>query len=137
MNFRESLVCPYCQLNNRQRIVARLILDQCTVDSNIYLTEQVTPFYGLLKKQFPNLVGSEYLGKGITREDIRNEDLTGLSFLPEKFEVVVSNDVFEHVGDIEKDLCEIHRGFKKRWKVICNIPDKFFYGEYNQTGSYF
>lgn len=62
VNFREGLRCPFCGMNNRQRAMAGLILEDVSEDSTVYLTEQVTPMYQCLKKYYKHLIGSEYLG---------------------------------------------------------------------------
>ena len=82
INFRERLLCPSCQLNNRQRFMAQLLrtaMSEKHPDAGIYLYEQVTPFYtwavGNLEQ---SVVGSEYLGHdvpgGSEIDGIRHED---------------------------------------------------------------
>src|SRR3954447_15656751 len=48
VNFRERLICPRCELNTRQRVVAlllRRLLEARGAPSRVYLYEQVTPFF--------------------------------------------------------------------------------------------
>lgn len=130
VNLRERLVCPICNLNNRQRVMIRLVLDEIPTDSNIYVTEQVTPVYQCLKKYYSNLIGSEYMGGGIiggtiNKRGIRHEDLLKLSFQTEEMDCIVSNDVLEHVADVEQALSEIYRVLKKEGIFYATFPMNF------------
>ena len=130
VNFRERLACPICNLNNRQRKIAELILDKASSESVIYLTEQVTEMYSVLKEKFDNLIGSEFLGTDMTggtisEEGIRHEDLTNLSFDDEVFDYVISCDVLEHVGDAVKAFREIHRVLKNDGVFYATFPMNF------------
>lgn len=117
-NWRERLLCPNCQLNNRMRAVVHLLeLDSTDKERNIYITEQMTHLYNSLKQRYPELVGSEYLGAGFSpgfvREDgIRHEDMTGLSFDDGGFDSILSFDVLEHVPDYRAALSECARCLK-------------------------
>lgn len=130
VNFRERLVCPFCELNNRQREMARIVLDEVPMESNIYLTEQITPMSRYLKKYYKNLICSEYLGPDIlggtiTEKGIRHEDLMSLSFNNETFDCVLSNDVFEHVAEVEKAISEIYRVLKNNGTLYATFPFYF------------
>jgi SAM-dependent methyltransferase len=130
INFRERLVCPRCELNNRQRFMAKLVrdaLDRSAADPAAYLYEQVTPFFRWARDALPGrVVGSEYLGHGMPGgavvEGIRHEDALALSFDDASFDVVVSNDVFEHVPDIERSLAECARVLRPGSRLLFSIP---------------
>jgi SAM-dependent methyltransferase len=139
-NFREKLVCEGCALNSRQRLVFVLlseILDalEVTLPSRarrIYVYEQVTPLYAILKQKLhAEVVGSEYLGHDIApgeqRDGVRHEDALHLSFEDESFDVVLSNDVYEHVPDIEQALREAQRVLRPGGSMLATIP--FTFGE--------
>ena len=85
-NWREHLSCRKCGLSMRLRAALDLIHSQICLkhDSNIYLTEQFTPLFKLLKDRYPNLVGSEFFGDstflGGEKNGIRNENLEKLTF---------------------------------------------------------
>lgn len=130
VDFRERLVCPFCGLNNRQRQMARVVLNEVPTSSTLYLTEQITDTYYCLKKYYNNLIGSEYLGEEIlggtiNEKGIRHEDLMKLSFDDETLDSIVSNDVFEHVADINKALTEIYRVLKQNGKLYATFPMNF------------
>src|SRR6266540_5360530 len=117
VNFRERLVCPNCKLNNRMRFQAHLLRATMLAEPSqapTYLFEQVTPFYAWATRALQGtLIGSEYLGPdvagGTTVEGVRHEDALALSFGAASLGAIVSNDVFEHVPDIDRALAECAR----------------------------
>ncbi|MCM8813390.1 MAG: class I SAM-dependent methyltransferase [Candidatus Omnitrophica bacterium] len=54
--------------------------------------------------------------------DIRHEDAQNMTFSDEQFDVVVSNDVFEHVPDVQAALRESCRVLKRGGVMIFSIP---------------
>lgn len=127
-NFRERMVCQTCNLNNRQRFMGMLIkkIISCQPKIKIYLYEQVTPFYQFMKALTHTVKGSEYLGwdmaPGQIVNDIRNENALQLSFSDGEFDVIISNDVFEHVPDIKLALQESVRTLQKDGILLVSIP---------------
>jgi SAM-dependent methyltransferase len=130
VNFRERLVCPGCQLNNRQRFMAELLSSAASVRQargTTYLYEQVTPFYAWVATSLEGtLIGSEYLGpelpSGSTANGVRHEDALALSFRDGSLEAIVSNDVFEHVPDIDRALAECVRVLRPGGRLYFSIP---------------
>ena len=115
-NDRESFVCPKTGLNNRMRASIHLmdLVADLYPDSRIYLTEQVTSLFRAVQRQYPNCVGSEYLGETcapgvVNAEGVRNEDLERLSFADQSFNLVMSFDVLEHVVDARRSMQEVFR----------------------------
>lgn len=128
-NWRERLVCSHCGMNNRQRLVAKLV-QQSTMQSahpQIYLMEQVTPIFEWVRNLHGTEVhGSEYLGyeyKGGERVNgVRHEDVMDLSYPDESFDLIVSNDVMEHIPDPERALRECFRVLKRGGRVLATFP---------------
>jgi predicted HAD superfamily hydrolase/ubiquinone/menaquinone biosynthesis C-methylase UbiE len=126
--FREHLICQECHLNNRQRGVFYVIkkLGISLGKSSVYCYEQVTPFFALLEKKTLKLVGSEYLGQeyrpGGVYNGIRHEDAINLSFPDSSFDLLIANDVFEQVPNIEKTFSEAARVLKKGGILLFSIP---------------
>jgi len=128
-NWRERLVCRGCGMNNRQRLVAKLI-QQCATGYDhprIYLMEQVTPIFGWVKKlEAVEVHGSEYLGHGyeggIQIKGVRHEDVMNLSYPDESFELIASNDVLEHIPDPARALRECFRVLKPEGVVLATFP---------------
>jgi len=131
-NWRERLVCHSCQLNTRQRvIVARLrdLIRGKEAGADIYLTEQVTPLFQRLAYSIAGSrwTGSEYLGPdvapgAINPGGIRHEDVERLSFEEARFDIVVSNDVLEHVNDPSQALREICRVLRPGGTLLLTVP---------------
>ena len=129
-NWRERLECPLCAMNNRQRLVATLVKQelQNTSGKQVYLMEQVTPIYGWVASDFKHhqIFGSEYLGYqyegGITIDGIRHEDVERLSFADESIDLIVSNDVFEHVPHPQLAFAECVRVMKSGGVMLASIP---------------
>ncbi len=132
-NFREALLCAKCGLNNRQRFMASHALGLLRSkgdDSRLYSYEQATAFFGRMRERLGDrAVGSEYLGPdmlpGQVKDGIRHEDATSLSFPDASFDVLVSNDVFEHVPDIGATLFEARRVLRPGGSLLFTVP---FYG---------
>jgi len=117
-------------MNNRQRLMASLVKQElsCQQEKHVYLMEQVTPIYNWLITTFKshNIIGSEYLGHeyegGAIIKDIRHEDVENLSFTDHSLDLIVSNDVFEHVPNPAKAFSECARVLKDGGVMIATIP---------------
>lgn len=130
-NWRERLVCPYCRLNNRQRLVATLLAKRLGFSVGakcIYVLERATPFFQWLELHASrhDLIGSEYLGhqheSGTTIRGIRHEDIMHSSLGTHSVDLIVSNDVFEHVPDPPRAFLECARVLKSGGKMLATIP---------------
>lgn len=106
-------------------------------NKTLYIYEQVTIFYRYLKETLSNeinIIGSEYLGfdkkPGFNYGGIRHEDALSLSFSDESVDILVSNDVFEHVPDIEAAMIEAYRVLSKSGKLLFSVP---FHQKENRT----
>lgn len=126
--WRERLVCP-CGLSHRLRAALHFMLDtaKMTDTSAVYLTEQLTPFYNLLRDYNKGLVGSEYLSDGTPRgalnaQGVRNEDVTRLSFADNTFDIVGSFEVMEHVPDYKAGFKEMCRVLKPGGHLVATFP---------------
>ena len=131
-NWRERCVCVRCHLNTRQRVIGARVRDHVRSrpqPMDVYLTEQVTPIYQWLVRTLPgtNWVGSEYLGPSIAggtvdEAGIRHEDVERLSFADGRFDLVVSNDVLEHVNDPARALAELFRVLRPGGVMLMTVP---------------
>lgn len=129
-NWRERLECPSCNMNNRQRLMATLIKQTLENSHNkqVYFMEQITPIYKWVTESFKeyNIIGSEYLGfeykSGTVINGIRHEDVENLSFLDEELDLIVSNDVFEHVPNPIKAFAECARVLKHGGTMLLTMP---------------
>lgn len=129
VNWRERVQCPETYFNNRMRATFHLFdifMDPYT-DKGIYISEQLTPIYEYFLKRFPNTIGSEFLGGdfapgALNENNIRNEDLTALSFDKNSFDAIVSLDVFEHIPEYKKSFKECARILKPGGKMMWSVP---------------
>lgn len=129
VNWRERVSCPETHFNNRMRATFHLFDIEMGAyrNSDIYITEQVTPIYRYFSEKFSNVVGSEFLGGAITAgtinaNGIRNENLCNLSFMNETFDIVVSLDVLEHIPSYEKAFSECARVIRPFGKMMWSVP---------------
>ena len=124
--WRERLVCPHCNLNNRMRYFYGKIRELYKPGSQVYICEQVTSMFSELKRYIPDLVGSEYLSdnweSGRTENGILHQDLMNLSFEDETFDIVASQDVLEHVVDYRAALKEMYRVLRSQGTAIFTAP---------------
>jgi SAM-dependent methyltransferase len=129
----ETACCKGCGLNSRMRALYSLMSEcRLTRSERIYMAEQITPAYYQFKKFYPELVGSEYLGaefapgeiKYISKYqcDILHEDLTQLSFEDESFDMVITQDVFEHISNYKSAFQECRRILSPGGKMIFTVP---------------
>lgn len=127
-NFRERLICPFCGLNNRQRFMAAYLARTGMLHGGrIYCYEAVTAFYRHLAGRARRPVtGSEYLGHthapGAVVGGLRHEDALALSFADGHMDVIVANDVYEHVPDIDRALAEAARVLGERGRLVFTVP---------------
>lgn len=140
LNFRERLVCEHCALNTRQRFMAKYlmkVIENFKDEGTIYCYEYVTNFYQFLEKNLKDtnitLTGSEYFGydkkPGEIINNIPHEDALNLSFQNESIDIIISNDVYEHVPDINKAIQEAYRVLKPKGKLVFTVP---FYSQQNE-----
>lgn len=128
VNWRERLVCPVCQLNNRLRLSFDLFEGQADkLPEETYIMEALTPFAIAVRARYPGVTTSEYLGPDFSpgssnRKGIRHEDVTALSFEDESFRCVMSFDVLEHVPGYRKALAEICRVLKPGGTLMLSVP---------------
>ena len=129
VNWRERVVCPKTNLNNRLRAAVHFIDFELAPkpDSKFYIAEQLTPLYSYLKKKYVHLTGSEYLGPeyepgSVNKKGIRHEDATRLSFKDEEIDYYLTFECFEHIPDFLKGFRESYRILKKGGMMFWTVP---------------
>jgi SAM-dependent methyltransferase len=135
----ETCACNRCGLNSRMRALVDFLANKLTIPqrANVYIAEQITASFKIIEKLFGNVVGSEYLGPNYqpgeiatavkNHVNIRNEDLNRLSFPDRVFDILLTQDVFEHVPDYRKTFSESARVLKQGGVLVFTIP--FFYDQ--------
>lgn len=121
--YREELRCIFCFCPERSRAVMCAINENTPQWKSVRLHE-ASP-YGALSKKLRTLCdgysSSSYLPNP-ERQAKDHQDLQSLSFADESFDVLVSQDVFEHIGDPIKALKEVHRVLKPGGSHIWTVP---------------
>ena len=143
---RNNMYCPFCKSSSRKRHVAKLLINHVIpnisslseVSSNKHLDNQEKlsqlniynadvndGFYQVLHSA-TSYYSSSYIpnveiGKEI-REQVFCQNLEKLTFASEKFDVVITEDVFEHIRDYEKAFREVYRVLKTGGYHIFTIP---------------
>ena len=133
-NLREGLVCE-CGLSNRNRLIYSAITMEkdSEVDVQMAILEGTSLLYRRLQEKYPVIIGSEYIGEGVPGGtlhtvgglSVRHESITGLSFPSCSLDVIVHNDVLEHIFDYKKALEELYRVLRKGGSLIFTCP--FFF----------
>lgn len=127
-NWRETLICESCQLNNRLRFAVDCLKFYLRLHENdkIYLTEQLTPLFEWIRHRYPQTIGSEFLDPklpgGTKVNGIRHEDLTALSFADDSLDFIISFDVFEHIPNYKRALAECIRCLREGGKLVFTVP---------------
>ncbi len=113
-NWREGLI--YRGVNSRGRAVMRSIETTFAATGlfglRIYAPEAVTQFALRLRGLCPKFLGSEYTDDPQCRENlypIPFQDLMSLTLPSNTFDLVSTNEVLEHVPDLDAALREVQR----------------------------
>jgi SAM-dependent methyltransferase len=135
-DFRESLACPACKLNARQRAALGLLRDRVPdAGADVYATEQCSVAYLWLRRQYTGAHGSEFglsdaeaakLGRWLARhgapEDVVVQDVTALTFASASQDAIVSFDVLEHVPKFGAALRSFARCLRPGGWLVATAP---------------
>lgn len=137
VNLRETRLCQNCRAIKRNLDVAKVLLN--AIGSNvsslsdglehlkklrIYLLESYGAIYSVLSKS-ANLVCSEFwdtIPRGTVVGNVRCEDVQDLTFPDDSFDVVIAEDIFEHIPNPNKGFEEIYRVLKRPGYFIFTVP---------------
>jgi SAM-dependent methyltransferase len=133
-NWREGLIAN--GLNSRMRAVLDLlsqeVADRNRFDLRLFAAEAFSPIAMLLRGLFPKFIGSEYAMDDSVRRHlypVQHQDLTKLSLPSDCFDIVTTNEVLEHVSDIDAALHEVARVLRPGGVHIGTFPFLFEYEE--------
>jgi SAM-dependent methyltransferase len=137
-NFRETF--RHGGLVSRQRAVLLLLRQRIEAGRlprpealRLYCPEAITAFAVRLRGLVAHYQGSEFLPdpQDPRRQQVRHEDLCQLSFDDRSFDVVVCNEVLEHVYDLPAALTSMARVLVPGGTLIGTVP--FAYGQAEAT----
>ena len=137
---RNNMYCPFCQSSSRKRHVAKLLIDKvipkvsCLTDNsisddlnrlNIYNADVNDSFSQVLYK-YKSYCSSSHIPDVKPGTEIEErkfcQDLENLTLTDENFDVVITEDVFEHIRDYKKAFQEVYRVLKKGGYHIFTVP---------------
>ena len=130
-NYRESLMARGCLSRHRALL---LVLQQLYGDAaamqrqRVYITEAVTGFALWMKQLVPQLTVSEFFDAAhppTDLDDIPHQDLCRLTYADRSFDLVLCNELFEHVYDLPQALRETLRVLRPGGRVLATFPMAF------------
>jgi len=130
-NLRESIMAAECVSRHRAvtRVLEHLGESQASLRrKRLYLPETSTGFVRWLGHYLPlNLELSDFLQDAeiVPSGQARHQNLCALTYLPESFDLVICNDVFEHVYDLPKAIEEVYRVLKPGGRLLATFPMAF------------
>ena len=129
-NWRETLLAR--GLNARMRAVLGVIDEVVGLQPpslvRMFATEAVTEVALRLRGRFARFLGSEYGADEPARRDlypIPHQDLTALTLPSDRFDLVTTNEVLEHVPDLDAALGELARVLKPGGWHVGTHPFRF------------
>lgn len=129
-NYREDLLVG--GLNARQRAVLDLLANWPPAAEihalRLYAQEALTPLALALRGRYPRFLGSEYAATDAQRAalfPVPSEDATGLSFPDGSFDVALTNDVLEHIPDLDRGIAELARVLRPGGLLLASFPFDF------------
>lgn len=132
---REDLKCARCRSSSRQRALIDYVSRSFPTlgELHVYEPSPVPPTAGYFERYSGRYTWSQYSpdADGRVSEDSLNQDLQSLDFPDNLFDLVVSQDVFEHVAEPRKAFAEIARVLKPGGSHIFTIP--WFDGQSTET----
>jgi SAM-dependent methyltransferase len=138
-NLRETFVCKICNSTSRNRYLAKVLQDlygvkppyslrkfsEMNPELAIYEASASGPIHNALK-HLKGYVCSEFFydipGGQYSKSGVRSENIESLTFADNSLDLVITQDVFEHVRLPEKGFTEIHRVLKTGGAHIFTVP---------------
>ncbi|MFS6828232.1 methyltransferase domain-containing protein [Cyanobium sp. ATX-6F1] len=130
-NYRESLIAN--GLLSRNRAVLRVLEQsygslEALGQLDVYLVEALTGFALWMRRHLgdEHLTCSEFLNDAENNfADIHNEDLCALSYSDASFDLILCNELFEHVRDLDLAFREMARVLRPGGRLIATCPMAF------------
>ena len=132
LHLRETFICQHCGSMARHRHLALVLSETFGVSLpgeitglKIYNAESAGPIHNILK-QHPGYTYSEFSQEkssgSMASNGARYEDLQALSFADNSFDLVITQDVFEHIRKPMMAWQEVRRVLKLGGLHIFTIP---------------
>ncbi len=137
---RNHAMCVFCRSASRNRHLAKCILDEFRGKGIVRLSDfsrrpELRVFHtasgGIISDALgkgKNIVRAEFF-EGVSPGDYQGgvlcQDLENLTFPSDFFDLIISEDVFEHLKDYSRGFAEVHRVLKPGGCHIFSIPFYF------------
>jgi len=125
---RDHFICSNCGSIPRQRALM-MVIEKYYPNWRKLCIHESSPDESAITKKFQNeckeYVASHFFQQeelGILINGYRNENLEKLTFENEIFDIVITQDVFEHIYNPEKAFSEIARTLKQGGSHIFTVP---------------
>ena len=125
------ITCSGCNKNSRQRMVLQQLDQACDNKTNlhIYLMSEIYSGINLsCQEKYPHhhIVSSEFDHPALAADNnIPIENVQKLSFEDNLFDIIVSQDVFEHVADPFEGFRELYRVLTPNGQILLTVPSYF------------
>ncbi len=124
---RDQYLCSECHSIPRNRALIKVLEDQFPAwrELQIHESSPSGPASDKIQRECRGLVRSQYFAdvpRGEFLDGYRSEDLQALTFPDESFDLVISQDVFEHVLRPELAFAEIARTLKQNGAHVFTVP---------------
>lgn len=137
---RNNMYCPFCRSSSRKRHVAKVLLNEVIPQAvaindiprvgkyHIYNADVNDAFSLALDKY--NLYTCSSFTPGVAAGTevsprVFCENLENLSFADKSFDIVITEDIFEHLRNHERGFKEVHRVLKDGGYHIFTVPCRF------------
>lgn len=150
VNLREGLQCCRCGLGNRSRLLFTAVeeLDVPQRPRGLIL-EATTVLFERVSSAFPWMEGSEFFGADHAPGDVvevhgrrvQHQSITNLGYADGALDLLVHNDVLEHVADTDQALSECRRVLRPGGACVFTMPffplrpDTLVRGRHNGDGT--
>lgn len=122
---RENYFCLWCGRNYRMRGLAS-VAKRWLPGADVYEPATYGVFTRNARKSARRYETSEYLPPTLARRahGARHENIEALTFADATFDLVVTSEVFEHVGDPWAGFREVRRVLRRRGQHVFTVPDR-------------
>ena len=124
--YRDDLKCVRCRSSSRHRAIIHYLANNFA-DLKLLKLHELSP-YGAVSRRIAALCGeyscSHYFpdASGTPVKGFRNENVEKLTFPDDHFDIVVSQDVFEHVASPAQGFSEVARVLRSGGSHIFTVP---------------
>jgi SAM-dependent methyltransferase len=124
---RDQYLCLFCLSIPRQRQLLRVLETEYPrwSDLRIHESSPCGPASEMIRQQCKGYLGSQYfpdVASGYYLNGVRCENLEKMSFIDREFDLVITQDVFEHVLRPDRAFSEICRTLKPGGAHLFTVP---------------